>query len=104
MQVALVCLFQILVRTVPIKEGHKLRFAWPITPEIHHYKEAPCRYLGHLIGHEGEGSLYYILKTLGEFCSICYRIKIQGFWQLVFVFQKLFKGNDVFPIFIDTPY
>ncbi|PRQ44705.1 putative insulysin [Rosa chinensis] len=56
---------EILVRTVPIKEGHKLRLAWPITPEIHHYNEGPCRYLGHLIGHEGEGSLYYILKTLG---------------------------------------
>ncbi|XP_034223238.1 insulin-degrading enzyme-like 1, peroxisomal isoform X1 [Prunus dulcis] len=56
---------QILVRAVPIKEGHALRVAWPITPEIHHYKEGPCRYLSHLIGHEGEGSLYYILKTLG---------------------------------------
>ncbi|KAK0594994.1 hypothetical protein LWI29_002428 [Acer saccharum] len=56
---------QILVRAVPIKEGHKLRIAWPITPSIHHYKEAPCRYLSHLIGHEGEGSLFYVLKTLG---------------------------------------
>ncbi|KAI9161372.1 hypothetical protein LWI28_016770 [Acer negundo] len=56
---------QILVRAVPIQEGHKLRIAWPITPSIHHYKEAPCRYLSHLIGHEGEGSLFYVLKTLG---------------------------------------
>ncbi|XP_041024462.1 insulin-degrading enzyme-like 1, peroxisomal [Juglans microcarpa x Juglans regia] len=56
---------QILVRAVPIKEGHKLRIVWPITPEILRYKEGPCRYLGHLIGHEGEGSLFYILKTLG---------------------------------------
>ncbi|XP_044504367.1 insulin-degrading enzyme-like 1, peroxisomal isoform X3 [Mangifera indica] len=56
---------QILVRAVPIKQGHKLRIVWPITPSIHHYKEAPCRYLSHLIGHEGEGSLFYVLKTLG---------------------------------------
>ncbi|XP_027350190.1 insulin-degrading enzyme-like 1, peroxisomal isoform X3 [Abrus precatorius] len=56
---------QILVKTVPIKQGHKLRIVWPVTPEIHHYTEGPCRYLGHLIGHEGEGSLYYILKKLG---------------------------------------
>ncbi|KAH8506557.1 hypothetical protein H0E87_013388 [Populus deltoides] len=56
---------QILVRTVPIKQGHKLRILWPITPGILHYKEGPCRYLGHLIGHEGEGSLFYVLKTLG---------------------------------------
>ncbi|PKI40059.1 hypothetical protein CRG98_039512 [Punica granatum] len=57
---------QILVKTVPIKQGHKLRVTWPITPEIRHYKEGPSRYLGHLIGHEGEGSLFYVLKTLGR--------------------------------------
>lgn len=58
---------QILVKTVPIKQGHKLRVIWPITPGVHHYKEGPSRYLGHLIGHEGEGSLFYILKKLGGF-------------------------------------
>lgn len=61
---------QIIVRTVPIKQGHKLRVVWPVTPEILHYIEGPCRYLGHLIGHEGEGSLYYILKKLGWATSL----------------------------------
>ncbi|KAL6530464.1 Insulin-degrading enzyme-like 1, peroxisomal [Orobanche minor] len=61
---------QILVKAVPIKQGHKLRFVWPITPEILHYKEGPSRYLGHLIGHEGEGSLFYILKKLGWATSL----------------------------------
>ncbi|KAI6696774.1 hypothetical protein NL676_016893 [Syzygium grande] len=56
---------QVVVKTVPIKQGHKLRVIWPVTPEIRHYKEGPCRYLGHLIGHEGEGSLFYVLKILG---------------------------------------
>ncbi|XP_057520818.1 insulin-degrading enzyme-like 1, peroxisomal [Amaranthus tricolor] len=56
---------QILVKVVPIKEGHKLKISWPITPGIHYYKEGPCRYLGHLIGHEAEGSLFYVLKKLG---------------------------------------
>ncbi|GLT40741.1 hypothetical protein SLA2020_148540 [Shorea laevis] len=56
---------QILVRAVPIKEGNKLRIVWPITPAIHFYKEWPCGHLGHLIGHEGEGSLFYVLKKLG---------------------------------------
>lgn len=73
------CFCQILVRAVPIKEGHALRVAWPITPEIHHYKKGPCRYLSHLIGHEGEGSLYYILKTLGEICTICFLLHIMSF-------------------------
>lgn len=57
--------FQILVKAVPIKQGHKLNVSWPVTPSIHRYEEAPCRYLGHLIGHEGEGSLFHALKTLG---------------------------------------
>ncbi|KAK1366199.1 insulin-degrading enzyme-like 1, peroxisomal [Heracleum sosnowskyi] len=61
---------QILVKTVPIKQGHKLRFTWPVTPGILHYKEGPSRYLGHLIGHEGEGSLFYALKKLGWATSL----------------------------------
>ncbi|KAK1313495.1 Zinc-metallopeptidase, peroxisomal [Acorus calamus] len=61
---------QILVKAVPIKQGHKLRIMWPITPEILHYKEGPCMYLGHLIGHEGEGSLFFALKKLGWATSL----------------------------------
>ncbi|XP_048236137.1 insulin-degrading enzyme-like 1, peroxisomal isoform X2 [Ricinus communis] len=61
---------QILVRAVPIEKGHKLRIVWPVTPSILHYKEGPCRYLGYLIGHEGEGSLFYALKTLGWATSL----------------------------------
>ncbi|PKA63852.1 Zinc-metallopeptidase, peroxisomal [Apostasia shenzhenica] len=61
---------QILVKAVPIKEGHFLSVRWPITPGIHYYKEGPSRYLGHLIGHEGEGSLFYTLKKLGWALSL----------------------------------
>ncbi|XP_041998560.1 insulin-degrading enzyme-like 1, peroxisomal [Salvia splendens] len=61
---------QILVKAVPIKQGHKLKFVWPTTPGIHHYNEGPSRYLGHLIGHEGEGSLFYILKKMGWATSL----------------------------------
>lgn len=64
----LFCL-QVLVKTVPIRQGHKLVFSWPVNPSIHHYKEGPCRYVGHLIGHEGEGSLFSVLKKLGNNCG-----------------------------------
>lgn len=77
---------QILVRSVPIKEGHKLRIIWPVTPSINHYKEAPCRYLGHLIGHEGEGSLFYVLKTLGWATGLSAG---EGDWSLEFSFFKV---------------
>ncbi|KAL6856029.1 hypothetical protein ACP4OV_018831 [Aristida adscensionis] len=61
---------QILVKAVPIKRGHTLRILWPITPSIRHYKEGPCKYISHLIGHEGEGSLFYVLKKLGWAISL----------------------------------
>ncbi|XVE95949.1 hypothetical protein REPUB_Repub02eG0179500 [Reevesia pubescens] len=77
---------QILVRAVPIKQGHKLRIAWPITPSILCYKEGPCRYLGHLIGHEGEGSLFYVLKTLGWATGLSAG---EGEWTLEFSFFKV---------------
>ncbi|XP_020881483.1 insulin-degrading enzyme-like 2 isoform X2 [Arabidopsis lyrata subsp. lyrata] len=56
---------QVLVKAVPIMQGHELSVSWPVTPSIYHYEEAPCRYLGDLIGHEGEGSLFHALKILG---------------------------------------
>ncbi|EPS70250.1 insulin degrading enzyme, partial [Genlisea aurea] len=60
----------ILVKVVPIEQGHKLTFIWPITPGFRNYKEGPTSYLSHLIGHEGEGSLFYILKKLGWATSL----------------------------------
>jgi len=61
---------QILVKTVPIKECHTLSILWQITPELKNYKEAPSRYLGHLIGHEADGSLFCLLKSFGWASSL----------------------------------
>jgi len=57
---------QIIVKAVPVREGHNLEMMFPITPEIQNYLAAPSRYLGHLIGHEADGSLFALLKKLGE--------------------------------------
>ncbi|KAJ1285684.1 hypothetical protein BS78_03G296100 [Paspalum vaginatum] len=56
---------QLLVKALPIEEGDYLRIIWPITPSIPFYKEGPCHYLSHLIGHEGEGSIFHTIKELG---------------------------------------
>ncbi|EYU18739.1 hypothetical protein ABFS82_10G164400 [Erythranthe guttata] len=77
---------QILVKAVPIKQGHKLRFVWPVTPGIRHYEEGPSRYLGHLIGHEGEGSLFFILKKLGWATSLSAG---ESDWTCEFAFFKV---------------
>ncbi|KAL5708137.1 insulysin [Ranunculus cassubicifolius] len=77
---------QILVKTVPVKQGHRLTVVWPITPSIRHYKGAPCRYLGHLIGHEGEGSLFCIFKNLGWVTGLSAG---EGDWTYEFSFFKV---------------
>ena len=64
-----ISVIQLLVKALPIEEGDYLRIIWPITPSIQFYKEGPCRYLSHLIGHEGEGSIFHIIKELGKFTS-----------------------------------
>ncbi|RZC77506.1 hypothetical protein C5167_001684, partial [Papaver somniferum] len=81
---------QILVKAIRIKERNKLKILWPITPSIVHYKEAPCMYLAHLIGHEGEGSLFRILKTLGEFLGWdTYLYAGEEDWNNEFAFFKV---------------
>ena len=64
-----ISVIQLLVKALPIEEGDYLRIIWPITPSIQFYKEGPCHYLSHLIGHEGEGSIFHIIKELGKFTS-----------------------------------
>ncbi|KAG8080044.1 hypothetical protein GUJ93_ZPchr0007g4342 [Zizania palustris] len=84
---------QILVKAVPIKQGHTLRILWPITPNIRHYKEGPCKYASHLIGHEGEGSLFYVLKKLGWAMSL---EAGEGEWSYDFsFFSVVIKLTDV---------
>uniref|UniRef100_A0A0E0LME8 Uncharacterized protein n=1 Tax=Oryza punctata TaxID=4537 RepID=A0A0E0LME8_ORYPU len=84
---------QILVKAVPIKEGHTLRILWPITPNIQHYKEGPCKYVSHLVGHEGEGSLFYVLKNLGWAMSL---EAWEGDWSYEFsFFNVVIRLTDV---------
>lgn len=49
----------------PVKDIRNLSLSWSI-PDLHnHYKTNPGHYLGHLIGHEGKGSLLSELKNRG---------------------------------------
>eukprot|EP00250_Pteridium_aquilinum_P021928 c25264_g2_i1 orf=2311-5265(+) len=61
---------QILMKAVPIREDDVLVLCWPITPEILCYKEGPSQYISHLLGHEAEGSLFALLKSLGWATSL----------------------------------
>lgn len=49
----------------PIKETRQLSFSFPIESVDAYEASKPSRYLGNLLGHEGEGSLLALLKARG---------------------------------------
>ena len=49
----------------PIKDMRLLSLTWPMPDMRELYKTCPSHYVGHLIGHEGEGSLLSFLKAKG---------------------------------------
>lgn len=53
------------MRVVPIKESHTLEVTWDIPPTEALYRKAPTNYLSHLLGHEGAGSAFALLKARG---------------------------------------
>ncbi len=50
---------------VPIKEQRSLSLSFPIPPIAGLYGEKPVSYIGHLLGHEGKGSLLSLLRERG---------------------------------------
>ncbi|CAL7937409.1 unnamed protein product [Xylocopa violacea] len=50
---------------VPIKDMRTLYIIFPLPDLREYYKSAPARYVAHLLGHEGEGSLLSSLKAKG---------------------------------------
>jgi len=50
---------------VPVKDIRNLNITWGIPDLTDHYQSCPGSYLGHLIGHEGPGSLLSELKSRG---------------------------------------
>ncbi|KAK0053563.1 insulin-degrading enzyme-like isoform X1 [Biomphalaria pfeifferi] len=56
---------QCIVYAIPVKDIRELSVLWP-TPDVSEYYRAnPGHYLGHLLGHEGAGSLLSELKARG---------------------------------------
>lgn len=53
------------VHIKPEKEIRQLRFLFPIPNTSNDYHAKPFGYIAHMLGHEGEGSLFALLKQLG---------------------------------------
>ncbi len=52
----------VICRCIPIKEKHMLSLSWTFPSSLETYKSKSCRYISHLLGHEGPGSLLAALK------------------------------------------
>jgi insulysin len=55
----------VLLRALPIREGHTLQLDFDIPPTDALYRQAPSHYVSHLLGHEGAGSAFALLKARG---------------------------------------
>eukprot|EP00899_Mesostigma_viride_P018660 jgi/Mesvir1/26796/Mv20563-RA.1 len=66
---------KLLAKVVPVTEGHSLELQWQTPSEIGStasgglgelgYRCGAHQFLGHLLGHEGKGSIFALLKELG---------------------------------------
>ncbi|MFW3614558.1 insulinase family protein [Billgrantia antri] len=53
------------VRLKSVRDSRHVSFMFPIPDPLRHYRHKPAEYLSHLLGHEGDGSLYSILREAG---------------------------------------
>lgn len=54
-----------LLKVVPQKDGHVVQLDWQVPSSFREYASTPSSYLSHLLGHEGNGSAFALLKKLG---------------------------------------
>src|SRR5690554_7841705 len=48
-----------------VRDSQHVRFMFPVPDPLLHYRHKPADYLAHLLGHEGEGSLFAVLREAG---------------------------------------
>jgi len=50
---------------VPVKDFRVTRLVFPLPPSSRNYLRKSSRYLSHLVGHEGAGSIFQVLQQMG---------------------------------------
>lgn len=63
-----------ITQIVPVKDSKYLKLIWNVASCVKDFETKPENYLGHLLGHEGEGSILSLLKqwNLAEELCTCY--------------------------------
>lgn len=57
-------------QVVPQRDGHVLELNWQVPASKPLYRYEPLSYLSHLLGHEGDGSVFALLKAKGWATSL----------------------------------
>ena len=60
-----------LYRVVPVKTRHKVHVTWQLPTQLRNWECKPTEFVGHLVGHEGRGSLLSRLKDQGLATAVC---------------------------------
>src|SRR5690349_9516303 len=103
----------------PVKDLRTLEIKFPFSDTSRHYTLQPARYINHIVGHEGTGSILSLLKRKGwasgisasnpgggvgfEFLSFVVSLTKEGLLhceeiiEVVFQFIKLLKQEGVVP-------
>ncbi|XP_018404393.1 PREDICTED: insulin-degrading enzyme-like, partial [Cyphomyrmex costatus] len=79
---------------VPIKDIRNLSISFPLPDMRQHYRSAPERYVSHLLGHKGKGSLLSALKSKGWCNSLVSekRLAARNFSTLIISFDLTEEG------------
>ena len=64
-------LLPLLVHVRPLEQRRSLHLQWFVPSQLEHHKSKPLVYIGHLLGHEGVGSVLYALKAAGLATELC---------------------------------
>lgn len=56
---------QKIIKIVPVKDRRVLELTWLLTNQAPHYRYPPSKYVSHILGHEGKGSLLSFLISAG---------------------------------------
>ena len=59
-----------LLKIFPVKDKKTLEMEWVLSLKKEQYKNHPCKYVAHLLGHEGKGSLFSFLMKEGLATSL----------------------------------
>ncbi|CAH1444375.1 unnamed protein product [Lactuca virosa] len=77
---------KVILKTVPVRRGHKLRITWPMTPGIHHYMEGPMVIE---LTDAGHANAEHIIGLLFKYITL-----LQQSGVCKWIFDELYPSKD----------